>query len=155
VGVSKVVLAAREVAELDPYIRVVAYPGGVDDSTIADFVAGADVVVDECDDLEMKVRLREHARAAGRPWSWPRAIAGCSTSSASTSSPIAAFHGLLGDVTSAALSGLTTKEKVPYVIRILDPASLTDRAAASMVEVRRASRPGRSSPPTSRWGARW
>ena len=35
--------------------------------TIADFVAGADVIVDECDDLEMKVRLREHARAAGRP----------------------------------------------------------------------------------------
>ena len=29
VGVSKVVLAAREVAELDPYIRVVAFPRGV------------------------------------------------------------------------------------------------------------------------------
>ena len=27
VGVSKVVLAAREVAELDPYVRVVAFPG--------------------------------------------------------------------------------------------------------------------------------
>ena len=46
------------------------------------------------------------------------------------------FHGLLGDVTSAELGGLTTKQKVPYVIRILDPASLTDRAAASMVEVK-------------------
>ena len=46
------------------------------------------------------------------------------------------FHGLLGDVTSAELGGLTTKQKVPYVLRILDPASLTDRAAASLVEVK-------------------
>ena len=35
VGVNKVVLAAREVAELDPYIRVVAFPGGVEETTIA------------------------------------------------------------------------------------------------------------------------
>src|SRR4051812_30234676 len=37
VGVSKVVLAARDVAELDPYIRIVAYPGGVQDATNAQF----------------------------------------------------------------------------------------------------------------------
>lgn len=137
VGVGKVVLAAREVAELDPYIRVVAYPGGVDETTIADFVAGADVIVDECDDLEMKVRLREHARAAGRPVVMATSHRGMLDVERFDLEPQRpAFHGLLGDVTSAALGGLTTKQKVPYVIRILDPASLTDRAAASMVEVR-------------------
>ena len=134
---SKVVLAAREVAELDPYIRVVAYPGGVEERTIADFVAGADVVVDECDDLEMKVRLREHARAAGRPVVMATSHRGMLDVERFDLEPDRpTFHGLLGDVTSAALGGLTTKEKVPYVIRILDPASLTDRAAASMVEVK-------------------
>ena len=137
VGVSKVVLAAREVAELDPYIRVVAYPGGVEESTIADFVAGADVVVDECDDLEMKVRLREHARAARRPVVMATSHRGMLDVERFDLDPDRpAFHGLLGDVTSVALGGLTTKQKVPYVIRILDPASLTDRAAASMVEVK-------------------
>jgi molybdopterin/thiamine biosynthesis adenylyltransferase len=136
VGVSKVVLAAREVAELDPYIRVVAYPGGVDESTIAAFVAGADVVVDECDDLEMKVRLREHARAAGRPVVMATSHRGMLDVERFDLEPDRpTFHGLLGDVTSAALGELTTKQKIPYVIRILDPASLTDRAAASMVEV--------------------
>ena len=137
VGVSKVVLAAREVAELDPYIRVVAYPGGVHETTIADFVAGADVVVDECDDLEMKVRLREHARAAGLPVVMATSHRGMLDVERFDLEPERpTFHGLLGDVTSAALGALTTKEKVPYVIRILDPASLTDRAAASMVEVK-------------------
>ena len=137
VGVSKVVLAAREVAELDPYIRVVTYPGGVQEATIADFVAGADVVVDECDDLEMKVRLREHARAAGRPVVMATSHRGMLDVERFDLEPDRpTFHGLLGDVTSATLGGLTTKQKVPYVIRILDPASLTDRAAASMVEVK-------------------
>ena len=137
VGVSKVVLAAREVAELDPYVRVVAYPGGVEETTIADFVAGADVVVDECDDLEMKVRLREHARAAGVPVVMATSHRGMLDVERFDLEPDRpTFHGLLGDVSSSALGGLTTKQKVPYVIRILDPASLTDRAAASMVEVK-------------------
>jgi molybdopterin/thiamine biosynthesis adenylyltransferase len=137
VGVSKVVLAAREVAELDPYVRVVTYPGGVDETTIADFVAGADVVVDECDDLEMKLRLREHARAARRPVVMATSHRGMLDVERFDLEPDRPpFHGLLGEVTSAALGGLTTKQKVPYVIRILDPASLTDRAAASMVEVK-------------------
>ena len=137
VGVNKVVLAAREVAELDPYVRVVTYPGGVDAATIADFVAGADVIVDECDDLEMKVRLREHARAAGRPVVMATSHRGMlDVERFDLERDRPPFHGLLGDVTSAALGGLTTKEKVPYVIRILDPASLTERAAASMVEVK-------------------
>jgi molybdopterin/thiamine biosynthesis adenylyltransferase len=137
VGVSKVVLAAREVAELDPYIRVVAYPRGVQETTIADFVVGADVVVDECDDLDMKVRLREHARAAGRPVVMATSHRGMLDVERFDLEPgRAPFHGLLGGVTSAQLAGLTTKQKVPFVIRILDPASLTDRAAASMVEVK-------------------
>jgi molybdopterin/thiamine biosynthesis adenylyltransferase len=137
VGTSKVVLAAREVAELDPYIRVVAYPHGVEDATIADFVAGADVIVDECDDLAIKVQLREHARAAGRPVVMAtshRGMLDLERFDLEPQRPV--FHGLLGDVSSAALRGLTTKQKVPYVIRILDPASLTDRAAASLVEVK-------------------
>jgi tRNA A37 threonylcarbamoyladenosine dehydratase len=137
VGVSKVVLAAREVAELDPYVRVVAFARGVSETTIADFVADADVIVDECDDLEMKVRLREHARAAGRPVVMATSHRGMLDVERFDLDPRRPpFHGLLGDVTSADLRGLTTKQKVPYVIRILDPATLSERAAASLVEVK-------------------
>ena len=137
VGVNKVVLAAREVAELDPYIRVVAFPRGVHETTITEFVADVDVVVDECDDLEMKLRLREHARAARRPVVMATSHRGMLDVERFDLEPDRpTFHGLLGDLRSAELGGLTTKQKVPYVIRIVDPASLTDRAAASMVEVK-------------------
>ena len=137
VGVNKVVLAAREVAELDPYIRVVAFPGGVDETTIA----------------RVRRRRRRDRRRVRRPGdegapARARARRGRPVVMATSHRGMLdverfdleprrrPFHGLLGDVTSAELGGLTTKQKVPYVIRILDPASLTERAAASMVEVK-------------------
>ncbi len=137
VGINKVVLAAREVAELDPYIRVVAFERGVEEETIEAFVGGVDVVVDECDGLEIKLLLREHARAAGRPVVMATSHRGMLDVERFDLEPERpAFHGLLGDVGSAELAGLTTKQKIPYVIRILDPESLSDRAAASLVEVK-------------------
>ena len=130
-------LAAREVAELDPYIRVVAFAAGVHEENLDAFLDGADVLVDECDGLEMKVRLRERARAARLPVVMATSHRGMLDVERFDREPDRpAFHGLLGDVTAAELSGLTTKQKVPYVLRILDPSSLTDRAAASLVEVK-------------------
>ena len=137
VGVAKVVLAAREVAELDPYVEVKVFPRGVEASSVADFVDGADVVVDECDGLEIKVLLRERARACGVPVVMAtshRGMLDVERFDLDRGRPL--FHGLLGDVSAASLAGLTTKQKVPYVIRILDPASLSHRAAASMIEVK-------------------
>jgi molybdopterin/thiamine biosynthesis adenylyltransferase len=137
VGVNKVVLAAREVAELDPYIRVVAFERGVEEETISSFVDGVDVIVDECDGLEIKLLLRERARVAGRPvvmaTSW-RGMLDVERFDLEPSRP--AFHGLLGDVTAAELAGLTTKQKIPYVLRILDPERLSERTAASLMEVK-------------------
>ena len=97
VGVGKVVLAARAIAELDPYIRVVAFPRGVEETTIGDFIAGADVVVDECDDLAIKVQLREHARAAGLPVVMATSHRGMLDVERFDLEPgRAVFHGLLG-----------------------------------------------------------
>ena len=64
IGVNKAVLAAREIVELDPYVRVVAHTDGVRPETVDAFLAGVDVVLDECDDLEVKLLLRERARAS-------------------------------------------------------------------------------------------
>ncbi|CNV78930.1 molybdopterin biosynthesis protein MoeY [Mycobacterium tuberculosis] len=45
------------------------------------------------------------------------------------------FHGLLGDIDADKLCGLTTKDKVPHVLNILDCQELSARCAASMIEV--------------------
>lgn len=137
IGVSKVVLAAREIVELDPYLRVVTFMGGVAKETLAEFVAGADVVVDECDDLGMKILLREQARAARLPVVMATSDRGMLDVERFDLEPERElFHGMLAGVGSEQLQGLTTKQKVPYILRVLDAERLEDRMAASLVEVK-------------------
>ena len=45
------------------------------------------------------------------------------------------FHGVLGDIDSASLRGLGTRDKIPIVLDQLDASLLSARMAASMVEV--------------------
>jgi ThiF family len=70
-GVKKTVLAAREMFEIDPYLEIECFSDGVDDTSLTRFLGdGAgklDVLVEECDDLYMKVVVRERARALGIP----------------------------------------------------------------------------------------
>lgn len=137
VGISKVVLAAREAAELDPFLAVRIFPDGVRDDNAGAFLDGADVLVDECDDLGVKISLRERARAAGIPVvmaTSDRGMLDVERFDLEPGRPI--FHGLLEGVRSTDLAGLTTKQKVPYVLRILDADRLAPRMAASLVEVK-------------------
>ena len=86
----------------------------------------------------MKVRLREHARAAaraGRDGHEPSRDAR-RRALRPRARPAAVPRAARRRHARPSSRGLTTKQKVPYVIRILDPASLTDRAAASLVEVK-------------------
>jgi molybdopterin/thiamine biosynthesis adenylyltransferase len=70
-GLPKVVLAARELFELDPFLDIQLFPDGLDAADLDPFLrCGAsvvDLVIEECDDFAIKVRLRERARALGVP----------------------------------------------------------------------------------------
>lgn len=136
VGVNKAVVAARRIAELDPYLPVRVMTEGVTPATVEEFLDGLDVVVEECDSLDVKVLVREHARARRLPVlmaTSDRGLLDIERFDLDPTRPL--LHGLLGDIDSAALSGLTSKDKVPYVLRILDATALSPRMAASLVEV--------------------
>lgn len=135
-GLNKAVLAARRIAELDPYLQVEVGTDGVTLETMADFVSGLDLIIEECDSLDVKVRIREIARAAGIPVlmeTSDRGLLDVERFDVEPDRPL--FHGLLGPVRSSDLAGLSSKDKVPHVLRILEPDQLSARMAASMVEV--------------------
>ena len=54
VGLNKAEVAARRIAELDPYLQVRVLSVGVTADTIEEFLDGLDIVVDECDSLDIK-----------------------------------------------------------------------------------------------------
>ncbi|MGH3897770.1 MAG: Rv1355c family protein [Pseudonocardiaceae bacterium] len=136
VGINKAVLAAREVAELDPYVRVVVHEDGVHEDTLDAFLIGVDIVLEECDDLAMKVLLRERARAGRVPVVMVTSDRGLLDVERFDREPEREpFHGVLAGQRAVDLRGLTTRQKVPYVLRIIDAERMQPRTAASLVEV--------------------
>ncbi len=135
-GVNKAVVAARRIAEIDPYLRVVVEPAGVRADNLGEFLDGLDLVIEECDSLDMKFLVREAARERRIPVimeTSDRGVLDVERFDLEPDRPI--FHGLLGDMDSSKLAGLTTAQKGPYVIRLIGAREASSRGAASLLEV--------------------
>jgi molybdopterin/thiamine biosynthesis adenylyltransferase len=135
-GHNKAIVAARRIAELDPYLPVRADTSGLTAETIDSFLDGLDVVIEVCDSLDTKVLLREAARVRRIPVlmaTSDRGLVDVERFDLDPARPI--LHGLLGDVETAGLAGLTSADKVPHVLGILDAGQLSARMAASLCEV--------------------
>lgn len=137
-GVNKAVIAARRIAEIDPYLLIEVDTRGVVENSVAEFIDGLDIVIDECDSLDMKILLRLAARERRIPVIMATSDRGLIDVERFDDEPDSEiFHGLLGAVTAAELRGLSVRDKAPYVMRILQPAELSPRLAASLVETGR------------------
>lgn len=67
IGLNKAMIAARRIAELDPYLAVDLVTSGLSPESVDEFLDGLDVVIEECDSLDIKVILRQAACARGVP----------------------------------------------------------------------------------------
>jgi len=135
-GVNKAVVAARRIAEIDPYLQVVVVPEGITRENLAHFLDGLDVVVEECDSLDIKFLIREAARDRRIPVvmeTSDRGVLDVERFDLEPDRPI--FHGLLGEMDSERLAGLSLAEKAPFVIRLIGPREASARGAASLLEV--------------------
>lgn len=135
-GVNKAVVAARRIAEIDPYVTVTLWEDGLDVGSVAEFLDGTDVVIDECDSLDVKVSLRREARRRGLPVlmaTSDRGLLDVERFDLEPDRPV--FHGVIGDVDVESLAGLGSRDKIPLILRILDAGQLSATMAASLVEV--------------------
>ncbi|HJL15870.1 MAG TPA: Rv1355c family protein [Sandaracinaceae bacterium LLY-WYZ-13_1] len=135
-GENKAVTAARHVAEVDPYLPVTVEPAGIRGDDLDRFLEGVDLVVEECDSFDAKVAVRLAARERRVPVfmeTSDRGLLDVERFDSAPHRPI--FHGLAEGLHPEALSGLSTEEKVPYLLRILEARELSSRSAASLVEI--------------------
>jgi molybdopterin/thiamine biosynthesis adenylyltransferase len=135
-GVNKAVVAARRIGEIDPYLRVVTITEGITPDNLDSFLDGLDLVIEECDSLDVKLLVREAARERRIPVlmeTSDRGVLDVERFDLEPERPV--FHGLLAGLHSSDLSGLSIQQKAPYVLRILGPADVTSRGAASLLEV--------------------
>ncbi|WP_189644774.1 Rv1355c family protein [Luteimonas gilva] len=135
-GLPKTVVAARQIAEMDPYLKVVCFDRGYAAADAEAFLHGLDAVVDECDSLDVKLQLREAARSRGIPVlmnTSDRGMTDIERFDLEPDRPL--FHGRLGAVAPASLAGLSTEEKIPVVLDIIGLETSSLRLRASMLEI--------------------
>jgi molybdopterin/thiamine biosynthesis adenylyltransferase len=136
VGLNKAEVAARRIAELDPYLVARVLDVGLTVDNVDEFLDGLDVVVEECDSLDMKARVREGARARRTPVlmaTSDRGLLDVERFDLEPERPI--LHGLVGDLDFARLHGMSSREKVPYMQRFLEAEQWSPRGLASAVEI--------------------
>lgn len=135
-GTNKAIAAARRIAELDPYLPVEVMKSALCQDTLAEFLDGLDIVVEECDSLDTKVQLREAARARQIPVlmaTGDRGLLDVERFDLDPSRRI--LHGLLTEIDRDKPSGDPSQDKMSDLLRIVDVVGLSARAAASLVEV--------------------
>lgn len=68
-GVNKAVLTARQIAEINPFIKVDVFAQGILPEKLDDFLLKPrlDILIEEMDNLPLKIKIRERARVLGIP----------------------------------------------------------------------------------------
>lgn len=137
-GLPKTVLAARQIAELDPYVAVELFPEGLTESCLDAFLDGLDLVVDECDGIAIKFRLRERARARRLPVVMETSDRGLLDVERFDLEPERpSFHGLVGEVRAGELVGIDNERKATLMMQIIGASTTSARACASLMEIDR------------------
>jgi tRNA A37 threonylcarbamoyladenosine dehydratase len=139
-GINKAISVAREIMEIDPYLKVTCFEDGLTEENMDEFFSGGgklDLLIDECDGLDIKVLCRYKARELGIPVvmeASDRGMVDVERFDLEPQRPL--LHGLIDDLDPKKLKSLKTNEdKIPYMLAIVGAETISDRAKASMLEI--------------------
>jgi tRNA A37 threonylcarbamoyladenosine dehydratase len=139
-GIPKVTIVAREIKEIDPYLKVTCfYDGLTEENMHRYFTEGGnlDIVVDECDSLDIKIQLRGVAKPLGIPVvmdTSDRGTLDVERFDLEPDRPI--LHGLIDHLDYSQVKHLkTNEEKVPFLLAMIGIDTVSTRLKASMIEV--------------------
>jgi molybdopterin/thiamine biosynthesis adenylyltransferase len=135
IGIPKTTMTARQIYEIDPFAKLTLFSDGLHAENIASFLdsgGGLDCVIDECDDIRMKIMIREQARARRIPVlmeTSDRGMLDVERFDLEPNRPV--LHGLLGEATSHTIpTQMSSDEKLKYVLPILGVTQISARAGA-------------------------
>ncbi|MEZ4755218.1 MAG: ThiF family adenylyltransferase [Flavobacteriales bacterium] len=141
-GIHKVINTAREIAELDPFLKVTCFTEGITRANIERFLTEGgrlDVLVEECDSVDVKIYARQHAKALGIPVvmdTSDRGLIDVERYDLEPERPL--LHGLLEGLDLAQVERpMTNQEKLPFMGRIVGMETISKRMQESLPELGR------------------
>lgn len=139
-GVLKVINAAREIAEIDPFLKVTIFPEGITKANMDRFFSEGgdlDLLIEECDSVDVKILVRQKAKALRIPVVMDMSDRGCMDVERFDLEPERPLmHGWIDHLDlEAAGRPMTNEEKIPYMLPIVGTETLSTRMKASMIEM--------------------
>lgn len=137
-GKNKAISTAEAIAEIDPYIKIVTSLDALNKNNIEELVfsKNPDLIIEVCDSLDVKVLVRDFAKRYHVPVIMEtndKCMIDIERFDLEPSRPM--FHGIAGELSASSLAGLTTEEKVPYILRIVGADNISSRLRSSMLEI--------------------
>ena len=139
-GIKKTIVVAREIAEIDPYLKVTSYSDGLTEENTDDFFkkdGKLDICIEVCDGLYAKIFARQKAKAFGIPVVMNSSDRGTTDIERYDTNPnLPIMHGLIDHLDlNLVKQAKTNEEKVPYLLPMLGVETSTERLRASMLEI--------------------
>ncbi|NVK04379.1 MAG: ThiF family adenylyltransferase [Flavobacteriia bacterium] len=135
-GLPKTVLAAREIAQIDPYIKIELYHEGIHDKNASEFLSGLDILVEECDSLPVKVMLRKFAQKMKLPVIMDTSDRGMvDVERFDKESDRAIFHGRLAPWEGKNPAEFTAEDRRNLLFALVDYEKTSERAKTSFAEI--------------------
>jgi molybdopterin/thiamine biosynthesis adenylyltransferase len=140
-GLNKVVNVAREIAEIDPYLKVTCFTDGITRENIdAFFTTGGtlDLLVEECDSVDIKIIARQKAKALRVPVvmdTSDRGMIDVERFDLEPDRPL--MHGRLNHLDLSMSRNLDLQERFSYIMTMVDQEGLSTRMKSSLTEIGR------------------
>ncbi len=139
-GLRKTEIVTREIAEIDPYLNITVYNDGLTAENMDRFFSEGgdlDLLIEECDSLEMKILSRIKAKSLGVPVlmdTSDRGMIDIERFDLDAERPI--FHGMLSEFGKEdSLASRIQENKSQMMMSILDFENLSERAKFSIGEI--------------------
>ena len=138
-GLKKVVQAAREIAEVDPFIKIVCYEEGITEDNLDDFLTRdgkLDLLIEECDSLDIKILSRIKAKKYNIPVLMEtndRGMIDIERFDLNPNYPL--LHNLAGDISITQLKDLTTQQKTQILLKWVGFETISTRMKSAVLEI--------------------
>ena len=139
-GLKKTVLVAREIAEIDPFLKITCFHEGITDTNMETFLLEGgklDVLIDECDGVDVKINCRIAAKKHRIPVlmeASDRATIDVERFDLEPDRPI--LHGYVEHLDiSNVKEAKTMEEKLPFILPIVGVETMSTRLKASAIEI--------------------
>jgi molybdopterin/thiamine biosynthesis adenylyltransferase/nitroreductase len=138
-GINKTIIAAREILEIDPFIKVKLFHEGLHKQNMDEFFnegGRLDLFIEVCDGMDIKIESRFKARELKIPVIMDtndRGMLDVERFDLEPDRPV--LHGLAEGLDPSNIKDLSNEDKIPYILKMVGAETISTRLKASMMEV--------------------